>query len=109
MQTEHDKQKPAASSWRRVGKVGVALVNPLSDLGVIYRSGVRPILNNLARARAMIRARQQVKREPLTWAQAVAAAGVPIEQLGVSLDIENYCTLRLFSVHPGCGNRDRLR
>ncbi|EIV2915488.1 TPA: conjugal transfer protein TraX [Serratia marcescens] len=91
MQTEHGKQKPAASSWRRVGKVGVALVNPLSDLGVIYRSGVRPILNNLARARAMIRARQQVKREPLTWSQAVAAAGVPIEQLRT-----NYVRIRAF-------------
>ncbi|ECS1343494.1 hypothetical protein F2309_21450, partial [Salmonella enterica] len=28
---------------------------------------------------------------------------------GVSLDIENYCTLRLFSVHLGCDKRDRPR
>ncbi|CAI2155933.1 MULTISPECIES: conjugal transfer protein TraX [Serratia] len=91
MQTEQNKQKSAPTSLRRVGKVGLSLVNPLSDIGVIYRSGVRPILNNLARAREVVRARRQVNRESLTWAQAVTATGVSVEQLHT-----NYVRIRAF-------------
>ena len=91
MQTERDDKKTGTSSLRRVGKVGLSLVNPFSDLGVIYRGSMRPILNNLGRVREVVRERRQVDREALTWAQAVAAAGVSVEQLRT-----NYVRIRAF-------------
>lgn len=81
MHTEQSKRKAVPPSLRRAGRVGLSLINPFSDLAVIYRRGVRPIGDNLARAWARVRERREINRDALTWAQAVAATGVSVEQL----------------------------
>lgn len=91
METERTERKAAPSPLRRVGRVGLSLVNPFSDLGIIYRRGVRPVLNTLARVRDVVRARREVNRDALTWAQAVALTGVSVERLHT-----NYLRIRAF-------------
>lgn len=81
-----DDQHPAGPGLgRRVGKVGLAIINPFSDLAVIYRTGIKPLgvkmgvlHEQVARLRAL---RKNTSRESLTWAQAVACTGQSVEQL----------------------------
>ncbi|MEX6666890.1 conjugal transfer protein TraX [Pseudomonas sp. W2-17] len=81
-----DDQHPAGPGLgRRVGKVGLAIINPFSDLAVIYRTGIKPLgvkmgvlHEQVARLRAL---RKNTSSESLTWAQAVACTGQSVEQL----------------------------
>lgn len=74
-----DGRPPAA--LKRAGRLGLSLLNPLSDLGVIYRYGVRPVQERVAWLQARIRAWRERERVSLTWAQAVAASGQPVARL----------------------------
>lgn len=65
---------------RRVGNVALQVINPLSDLMVIYRKGVVPAFDRLRLLRQMTVSRP-VERETLTWEQAVQQSGVPVEKL----------------------------
>jgi hypothetical protein len=67
-----------ASPLRRVGQVGLALINPFSDLGVIYRSALKPTVTKLQVLREQKRKRAV---ESLDWAQAVQRSGRTPEQL----------------------------
>lgn len=78
-------QAQAPSLARRVGRVGLAFINPFSDLAVIYRTGIKPLgvklevlREQLVRLRVMRKAKPQ---EQLNWTQAVQRSGRPIEQL----------------------------
>lgn len=81
-----DHQHPAGPSMaRRVGRVGLAIINPFSDLAVIYRTGIKPVgvkLGVLQEQMASLRAmRKNKSKESLTWAQAVASTGQSVAQL----------------------------
>ncbi|MBA6068066.1 conjugal transfer protein TraX [Pseudomonas mosselii] len=65
---------------RRVGNVALQVINPFSDLMVIYRKGVVPAFERLRLLRQMTVSRP-VERESLTWEQAVQQSGVPVEKL----------------------------
>ena len=69
-----------ATPLRRAGQVGLSIINPFSDLGVIYRQGVQPTMGRLKQAWSLLK-RQSVASESLDWAQAVARSGRTVEQL----------------------------
>ena len=71
-------QKP--STLRRVGHVGLAFINPFSDLMVIYRTGLKPTLTRVADLREQLR-RRSSNLEELTWTQAVQRSGRSVEHL----------------------------
>ena len=58
----------------------MAIINPFSDLAVIYRTGIKPIGTKLQILRTQFE-RHQSPKESLTWAQAVACTGQSVEQL----------------------------
>mgnify|MGYP000651315382 CR=1 FL=1 len=68
------------SPLRRAGQVGLAILNPFSDLMVIYRTGIQPAVAKLRILRAQLK-RTHVSSEQLSWAQAVERSGRPVEQL----------------------------
>lgn len=72
--------KKPVTPLRRVGQVGLDLINPFSDLVVIYRTGVMPVVARFKLLREILSQRTRV-RETLNWEQAVERAGKPIEQL----------------------------
>jgi len=73
-----ERAKP--STARRVGQIGLAIINPFSDLAVIYRTGIKPIGIKVQILREQLK-RQSASKESLTWAQAVACTGQSVEQL----------------------------
>lgn len=73
-----ERAKP--STARRVGQISLAIINPFSDLAVIYRTGIKPIGTKLQILRTQFEHHQSPK-ESLTWAQAVACTGQSVEQL----------------------------
>ncbi|SEE90272.1 conjugal transfer protein TraX [Pseudomonas coleopterorum] len=73
-----ERAKP--STARRVGQISLAIINPFSDLAVIYRTGIKPIGTKLQILRTQFE-RHQSPKESLTWAQAVACTGQSVEQL----------------------------
>lgn len=73
-------EKKPVTPLRRAGQVGLDLLNPLSDLKVIYRTGVLPTAARFKLLHELL-AERSTKRETLNWAQAVERAGKPIEQL----------------------------
>jgi hypothetical protein len=94
MENENQQRSEASASndhasgpsvARRVVRVGLAFINPFSDLAVIYRTGIKPLgvklevlREQLVRLRVMRKAKPQ---EQLNWTQAVQRSGRPIEQL----------------------------
>jgi len=73
-----ERAKPTTA--RRVGQIGLAIINPFSDLAVIYRTGIKPIGIKVQILREQLK-RQSASKESLTWAQAVACTGQSVEQL----------------------------
>ncbi len=80
MVTDADKAKKTATPLHRAGRVGLSILNPFSDLGVIYRQGVRPTMGRLQQAWALLN-RSSTPGPSLDWAQAVALSGRSAEQL----------------------------
>lgn len=68
------------SALRRVGHVGLAFINPFSDLMVIYRTGLKPTLTKVGTLREQLR-RRSANQEELTWTQAVQRSGRSVEHL----------------------------
>lgn len=77
------QENKSATPLRRAGQVGLDLINPFSDLRVIYRTGVLPTIARFKLLRELLTQRSAV-RETLTWEQAVERAGKPIEQLKIA-------------------------
>lgn len=73
-------EKKSISPLRRAGMVGLNLIFPITETKLIYRTGVLPAVGRLKLLRDMLR-RPPVERESLNWEQAVARAGMPVEQL----------------------------
>lgn len=73
-------EKKPALTLRRAGKVGLDLILPISDVQVIYRTGVLPTVRRFKLLREMLR-RTSANPAALNWEEAVACAGRPIEQL----------------------------
>lgn len=71
---------PKVTKLRKAGLLSLAIINPFSDLGVIYRKGVQPTIGKLKQAWALLNL-QSVASESLDWAQAVARSGRTLEQL----------------------------
>jgi hypothetical protein len=71
-------QKP--SPLRRAGQVGLSIINPFSDLMVIYRTGVKPVVVKLGILRDQLK-RNSAPKELLTWEQAVQRSERSVEQL----------------------------
>ncbi len=75
-----DAQKKGETPLKRVGRTGLAILNPFSDLMVIYRKGLRPSMSHAREAWALLNRRSK-PTESLNWAQAVAASGKTAPQL----------------------------
>ena len=84
--TDEERQesdKKPNTPLQRVGHAGLSILNPFSDLGVIYRQGVQPTMGRLHQAWALLN-HQSTPSESLDWAQAVARTGKSIEQLNTA-------------------------
>jgi hypothetical protein len=83
--TNDSGERAQPSTARRVGQIGLSIINPFSDAMVIYRTSIKPLgvkldvlRTQVVRLRAM---RKAGSKETLTWAQAVACTGQSVEQL----------------------------
>lgn len=72
--------KKARTPLRQAGSVGLSILNPLSDLAVLYRQGVKPSAGRLQQAWALLN-REKTPAESLDWSRAVALSGKTPEQL----------------------------
>lgn len=77
---DDDAQDTRSSPLRRAVQVGLAVLNPFSDLMVIYRTSGKPVIEKLRILRDQLK-RNRVVGEQLSWAQAVEKSGQPVEQL----------------------------
>lgn len=75
-----ETEKTPRTPLQRAGQVGLSFLNPLSDLGVIYRQGMQPGMGRLRQAWALLN-HQSTPSESLDWAQAVALTGRTSTQL----------------------------
>lgn len=82
-----DDVKQAGTPLRRAGHVGFAILNvafPLSDVGVIYRRGVKPTVGRFQQAWELL-SRKPAKTEAdavgISWSQAVVNTGKSLDQL----------------------------
>lgn len=91
MANEPEAEKNVALR-RKLAKTGLALINPLSDVGYLYRHGVQPVMNNLRRIRETLR-RPGVegKKEKVSCAEAIEQTGMQVDTL-----TRNYGYIRLF-------------
>lgn len=71
-------QKPTMA--KRVGQVGLSILNPFSDLAVIYRTGIKPVAVKLQILREQLK-RNPASTEQLNWAEAVERSGRSVAQL----------------------------
>lgn len=85
MKTETDERHPSTerggSLLRRAGSLALAFLNPLSDLMVIYRTGIKPIGVKLRILRDQLDRRRTTNQELLNWEEAVQRSGRSAEQL----------------------------
>jgi len=65
---------------KRVGQVGLSILNPLSDLAVIYRTGIKPLAMKLQILREQLK-RNPASTEQLNWSEAVERSGRSVAQL----------------------------
>lgn len=92
MATEKEKTQPSAADvegfnampkptmLRRAASVGLSFINPFSDLGVIYRTGVKPLSEKFRILREQL-ADRSAYQESLDWTEAVQRTGRSAEQL----------------------------
>lgn len=74
------EQTRKPSPLRRAGQVGLSILNPFSDLMVIYRTGIKPGVAKLRILNSQLK-RMGGSSEQLSWVQAVERSGRPVEQL----------------------------
>ncbi|WP_122744954.1 conjugal transfer protein TraX [Pseudomonas viridiflava] len=80
IKSESSDRKPEPSLARRAGQVGLAFINPFSDLAVIYRTGIQPLGFKMRLLREQFKT-SEAPKEQLSWTQAVASSGRTVEQL----------------------------
>lgn len=73
-----DTEKKSTSA--RIGRSVLSVINPSSDLKIIYRLGIKPIYEKF-RTLSVFSKSESSKRELLTFEQAVQASGRTVEQL----------------------------
>ncbi|KPY43973.1 conjugal transfer protein TraX [Pseudomonas syringae] len=88
--TKHvDEQSPlddkhSGTPLRRAGHVGLSILNPFSDLAVIYRRGIKPTAQKLKLLKTLLTpasATTEADAVGVSWSVAVARSGRTIEQL----------------------------
>ncbi|MFA0921785.1 TraX protein [Pseudomonas coronafaciens pv. garcae] len=80
----NEKKSKAKSPLRHAGQVSLAILNPLSDLAVIYRRGIKPSWEKLKLLAGLIAKTPESPENDsvgTSWAVAVARSGRPIEKL----------------------------
>ncbi len=73
-------ERRTVTPLQRAGRIGLDLINPFSDLVVIYRKGVLPSVDRFKLLHKIL-THQPAAQESLNWEQAVQRAGKPIEHL----------------------------
>jgi hypothetical protein len=91
--------KTPVTALQRAGRVGLDLINPFSDLIVIYRTGVQPTVARFKSMREMM-VRRAAAQESLSWEEAVRRAGKPVDQLQKTFKITRGLWWALMAV-PG--------
>lgn len=82
--------KQPATPLQRAGRVGLSIINPFSDLGVIYRKGVLPVADRFKLMRQLLtRATNRPDSSGVSWKEAVERSGRTADQL-----ITNYKYIR---------------
>lgn len=79
-----DQARKADTPLRRAGHVGLSILNPFSDLVVIYRKAMKPAIEKLKLLTGLLtKADEQPDADPVgtSWHVAVARSGRSIEQL----------------------------
>ncbi|KAA3532677.1 MULTISPECIES: conjugal transfer protein TraX [Pseudomonas syringae group] len=74
------EDKKPRTPLRQAGSVGLSILNPFSDLAVLYRRGVKPGVGRLQQAWTLLN-REKTPAESLDWSRAVALSGKTPEQL----------------------------
>lgn len=77
---DDDAQDAKSTPLRRAGQIGLAFINPFSDLMVIYRTAGKPAIEKLRILGSQLR-RMKGSGEQLSWMQAVEKSGRPVELL----------------------------
>jgi hypothetical protein len=93
-------EKTTRAPWKRAGGVGLTILNPFSDLGVIYRKGVKPTVGRTREAFAFWKS-QSASTELLDWAQAVERSGKTAEQLATNFRRIKICWWSLMMLCGG--------
>lgn len=93
-------EKTTRVPWKRAGSLGLTILNPFSDLGVIYRKGVKPTVGNARAALAFLKSRSD-SSESLDWAQAVERSGKTAEQLATNFRRIKICWWSLMMLCGG--------
>ncbi|RMV70247.1 TraX protein [Pseudomonas caricapapayae] len=78
----HDK--PSDTPLRRAGHVVLSILNPFSDLAVLYRRGMKPAAHKLKRLKSLLPSTSATTEEDavgVSWREAVARSGRSIDQL----------------------------
>ncbi|WP_189662943.1 conjugal transfer protein TraX, partial [Pseudomonas amygdali] len=76
--------KHSGTPLRRAGHVGLSILNPFSDLAVIYRRGIKPTAQKLKLLKTLLStasATTEADAVGVSWSVAVARSGRTIEQL----------------------------
>jgi hypothetical protein len=102
-QSDPDSQtdeKKTGMPLKRAGSIGLTILNPFSDLGVIYRKGVKPTVDRAREAFAFLKS-QSASSESLDWAQAVERSGKTVEQLATNFRRIKICWWSLMMLCGG--------
>ncbi|WP_117149861.1 conjugal transfer protein TraX [Pseudomonas coronafaciens] len=84
-----DEQSPpddqqSVTPLRRAGHVGLSILNPFSDLAVLYRRGMKPAAQKLKLLKSLLTptsATTEADAVGVSWSVAVARSGRSIDQL----------------------------
>jgi hypothetical protein len=93
-------EKKAGTPLRRAGSIGLSILNPFSDLFVIYRKGVKPTVGKTREAFAFFKS-QSDPSELLDWDQAVERSGKTAEQLATNFRRIKICWWSLMMLCGG--------
>lgn len=93
-------EEKTATPLKRAGSIGLSILNPFSDLFVIYRKGVKPTVGKTREAFALLKS-QSAATESLDWAQAVECSGKTAEQLATNFRRIKICWWSLMMLCGG--------
>jgi len=80
---KNESRKPT-TPLQRVGQVGLSILNPFSDLAVIYRRGAKPTIEKLRLLAGLVTKKSdqpEADAVGTSWATAVAQSGRSVTQL----------------------------